>query len=443
MRENHQVITTTQITSNDDIETISTRLVDEINHALEKSTIKFTTSFSVKPIETISEELVKLIKFNRKIKRLYKRTNNPNHKKFYNFLERNLKRRLTEFKNEKINNEFNELKSFNQSVSKHWKLIKKLENIDEPKQSKEQAFKSNDTVIKDNAEIANLFADNLAKTFDEKTTDKPSTRSFTSSQDTSIDYISTSELHNSIKNLNAKASPGFDKISNKVIKNLPLPVLGSILNLFNSSLRLSYIPYSWKKSKITMILKKNKPADDFESYRPISLLSCIGKLMEKIINDKIQKWAELNKLLPACQAGFRSNRSTQEHILRLNQAIIDGFNHKMLTGAIFFDLEKAFDKASHYGILHKLQEKGLSQNLLNWIKNFLSNRKFQVCYKGQLSEAKDIKTGVSQGSCLSSTIFNLFFSDKADHIPIEVKIALFADDLCVWSTQKTKKKIEK
>lgn len=100
-----------------------------------------------------------------------------------------------------------------------------------------------------------------------------------------------------------------------------------------------------------MIPKKDKKADDINSYRPISLISWIAKLLEKIIDQKLQNWIEIKKILPPCQSGFRKNMSTQDHIFRISLSIILGFNKRQATGAVFFDLEKAFDKASHQGNL--------------------------------------------------------------------------------------------
>ena len=95
-----------------------------------------------------------------------------------------------------------------------------------------------------------------------------------------------------------------------------------------------------------MIHKPGKPKNEFTSYRPISLLICLAKLLEKIINKKISDWAEANSILPPEQSGFRAKRSCQDHILRLTQQITDCFNNpiaKEFTGAAFFYLEKAFN----------------------------------------------------------------------------------------------------
>lgn len=83
------------------------------------------------------------------------------------------------------------------------------------------------------------------------------------------------------------------------------------------------------------------------------------KWLEKIINTKIQTWTESEQILPPSQSGFKRNKSTQDHILRINQSIVDGFNQNELTGAIFFDLEKTFDKTSHRSMIPSLSQSNL------------------------------------------------------------------------------------
>lgn len=135
--------------------------------------------------------------------------------------------------------------------------------------------------------------------------------------------------------------------------------------------------------------------------------------------------------------------STQDHIFRLSQAVIDGFNKKEYTGAVFFDLEKAFDKAPHHGILYKQKKLGINHFLNIWIKEFLKNRKFKVCVNKVLSKELTIQTGVPQGSCLSPTLFLIYFSDIFNIIPKQVRVALYADDLCIWFTSRSLKKKKK
>ena len=119
------------------------------------------------------------------------------------------------------------------------------------------------------------------------------------------------------------------------------------------------------------------------------------------ISSFLKNFAGQNNILPDYQAGFRKKNSCQDRILRLNQHIIEGFNKQ--TACIMFDLEKAFDKASHAGILLKLNNHNLPQPLYNWIKVFLAKRSFHVTWNSANSRWHDILTGVPQASCLSSS----------------------------------------
>ena len=225
----------------------------------------------------------------------------------------------------------------------------------------------------------------------------------------------------------------------------PPNIKGIILQLFQASLKLGHVPKEWKAAKIIMIHKPGKPKQDLTSYRPISLLICLAKLMEKIINKKITEWAESTGILPPEQSGFRAKRSCHDHILRLTQQITDGFNNpakKLHTGAVFFDLEKAFDIAPHDGIINKLEKHNLNPCLVRWVKSFLSERSFQVNWLNNTSNTFLICRGVPQGSCLSPTLFNIYFSDISDCLNDQVKKALFADDLGIWCTDSSLKIIE-
>ena len=236
-------------------------------------------------------------------------------------------------------------------------------------------------------------------------------------------------------------APGMDNITNKMLKLLPPDTLASINRIFNASLHLGHLPKSWKISKVIMVHKPNKPKNDFSSYRPISLISCISKLLEKIINNRIITWAENNNILPPCQSGFRKNNSCQDHIARFDQYITENFNKKQHTGCVMFDLEKAFDKASHQGIMYKLRKANLPSNLLNWIQNFLNDRSFFVAWNATHSRLYDILTGVPQGSCISATLFIIFFSDIAKLIPKQILRALYADDLGILFSSSNLKEI--
>jgi len=403
-------------------------------------------AFNSSPL-LIPKKILLLIKLKRYVRRVYQKFKITAHKTYLNLVERRLKSELKLFRQIRFENKFTELSKFNPNSSKHWDLINELaENSASGKVNICKPFVVNNQLVSDSDKVAELFAENLTKTFsspESQQRDLNSIPPLQIAETTSYASIEASELIEHLNSLNSKASPGIDGISNKVLKNCPENILASFCHIFNSSLKLGCIPKAWKSSKIVMIPKKGKDKTDLNSYRPISLLNCIGKWLEKIINSKLQFWLEANKVLPDAQSGFRKNKSTQDQILRLTQDIVHGFNNSERTAAIFFDLEKAFDKASHSGLLYKLKEKGLDATLWCWIKNFLDDRSFCVSHQGARSKFYPITCGVPQGSSLSPTLFILFFSDVVKSLPSNVKVALYADDLCIWATHKSLKKLRK
>ena len=155
-----------------------------------------------------------------------------------------------------------------------------------------------------------------------------------------------------------------------------------------------------------MILKPGKNPTVVFSYRPISLISNLAKLLEKIINTRLTTYLEENNLISIHQSGFRKNRSTQDHIFRLRQDVKSNFNQNKLTGAILFDFSKAFDRTWHKGIVFKLYKIKVPLYLCAWINNFLENRLFYVYINNYKSMQKSINSGVPQGSTISPTLFS-------------------------------------
>ena len=178
--------------------------------------------------------------------------------------------------------------------------------------------------------------------------------------------------------------------------------------------------------------KKGKPADQPKSYRPISLLSCIGKLGERLINKRLYWWLESSQLISQHQAGFRAKSRTEDQLFRLTQKVIDGFHREQQTTAIFIDLQQAYDRIWKTGLLLKMQNMGIKGNLYFWIKSFLTDRLIQTKYNSALSSKAVQEEGLPQGSTLSCTLFLIFLNDITNVLKSEK--ALFADDLVIWHT---------
>ena len=206
-----------------------------------------------------------------------------------------------------------------------------------------------------------------------------------------------------------------------------------LLRFINITWKTGQLPKDWKTAVLIPLLKKNKPKSAPSSYRPISLTSCIGKLVERMINERLNWWLEHNNIITPCQAGFRSNYTTEDQLIRLTQKIQNGFQMNKDTIAVFVDLETAYDKVWRQGLFIKMRDAGIHSNMYRWIKNFLTDRTIATQIEGVTSTKECLKEGIPQGSSLSCTLFTLYINDIVKYLP-DTHTALYADDLVLWST---------
>ena len=194
-------------------------------------------------------------------------------------------------------------------------------------------------------------------------------------------------------------------------------------------------PDSWKKATIKMLHKKGKEITEASSYRPISLTSCMSKLYETVIRTRLIKRLSRLKEENIHQAGYKKNRSAQEHLLRLSEDISEGFMKRQSTIAVFLDVQGAFDKVWSNGLIYKLIQVGLPKYLLRLIASFLKNRQLSVKSGSKISRTVEMECGTPQGCVLSPLLYNFLVDDLKDKLGKDIRIAQYADDVCVWVTE--------
>lgn len=246
--------------------------------------------------------------------------------------------------------------------------------------------------------------------------------------DLPIKKFTKNDVNIAISKLKSKKAPGYDLITNKVIKELPEVAIRFITQLFNAVMRLGFFPPQWKVAEIKMIHKPGKPTSYPKSYRPISLLPMLSKLMEILFVQKLLKIVDEKELIPAHQFGFRKQHSTVEQVHRLVQKIHTCYEAKHYCTTAFLDISQAFDRVWHEGLLYKLRSM-LPTNYYVFIKSYLENRCFYVNCKEEHSTIYHARAGVPQGSVMGPILYLLFTAD----LPVtnQVLVGTFADDTAI------------
>ena len=194
----------------------------------------------------------------------------------------------------------------------------------------------------------------------------------------------------------SKAS-GPDCILVVVLRNCE-PVLSYIpAKLFNMCMKESGFPYCWKVSSVVPVFKNVA-----KTYRPVSILSVVGKVFEKLVNNRIVDHLEKCGLFSDFQYGFRSSQSTADLLTVVSDRITRAFNRFVATQAVALNISKAFDKVWHAGLFYDLKSYGISGQRFGLISFFLSNRRLRVVLDGKSSEEYPVNAGVPQGSTQGS-----------------------------------------
>jgi exonuclease III len=256
--------------------------------------------------------------------------------------------------------------------------------------------------------------------------------------------IEMCEVQKAIKALKNGKACGLDGISNEMIKFGQDVLTKPLTKLFNDILSTGIYPTAWAQGYISPIYKTGNPLDP-SNYRGITISSCVAKVFNSVMNNRLEHYITDNNIIHESQIAFKKQSRTSDHMFVLRTLIDNSIkNNKKKLYTCFVDFKKAFDSIPHWAMIHKLQSNGIDGNFLNIIQDMYTKTTLCVKTQQQLTTTFPGEVGVRQGDILSPNIFKLFINDLPEKVVTPntntpklgskpVGCLMYADDLVLLS----------
>ncbi|GFU08258.1 probable RNA-directed DNA polymerase from transposon X-element [Trichonephila clavipes] len=366
----------------------------------------------------IDNDLRTLFKTRNRARKIYQYSRNPADKKTtLNRIQNKIKRKIQAVTQKQWEDKLASLDTVDGSLWSTTKGFKK-------KRSPISALKGNTGIAYTDEEKAETLANSLESQFQLNNISNPTqdnnhirlvTRFFNNENnfDDSPSITKPSEIVQIINNFKIKKAPGREGITNKMCKHFTRSVVFQLTNIINNILTVGYFPKIWKTASVIPILKPGKDPTLPDSFRPISLLPVLSKITEKIIQKRLCQHLNDNDILIPQQHGFRAGLSTSHQLLRVVEYIKTGFRDRKSTGAVFLDIQKAFDRVWHVGLLYKLIKINTPPHLIKLISSFLTNRSFAVKVNNIHSTNRKIVRHLKKSDPNFYDLLVLFFQSRS------------------------------
>jgi len=244
--------------------------------------------------------------------------------------------------------------------------------------------------------------------------------------------ISTKEIELIVAKFKYKGNCGIDDIDQRVIINTIDIISEPLAHIFNTSLTTGSVPNELKIGQIIPI-HKSSDKEQFTNYRPISILPCISKILERLVYIRLSSFLSANKILTNSQFGFRQNCSTEMALSIIVDKLISNIDSNKTTSGVYIDLSKAFDTLDHTILIAKLEHYGIRGISLDWFRDYLRDRKQAVKFNKTISDLNTTNCGVPQGSILGPLLFIIYINDCVK-VANSLHFVMFADDTNIFQS---------
>ena len=235
----------------------------------------------------------------------------------------------------------------------------------------------------------------------------------------------------------SNATCELDPLPTNLLRDSIDEILPSLTKIVNSSLTNAEVPSELKRAVVRPLLKKaSLDPESFKNFRPVSNLSFISKLCEKVVSIRLETYLEQNNLCPPMQSAYRKFHSTETALIKIQNDLLCNLDNKKMSALVLLDLSAAFDTIDHGILLSRLKSRyGIHGNALSWFESYLNGRSQFININGFASKVTPLPFGVPQGSILGPFLFTLYTSPMSDIAKYHrIDHHFYADDAQLYVT---------